>query len=254
MFLAIEIPLPPLEEQRRIVARIDRLAAKIEEAQKLSCQVTNESNLLPVTLAHRTDLSPAEKRLLGWKEIRLGDVMRTNFDDQPVVGTAVYPNFGIYSYGRGLFPKPPIDGLKTSATRLRRVRSGQFIYSRLFAWEGAFGLVTDDYDGWYVSGEYPTFDCDLTQILPEFLFAYFKAPHVWAAIAAGSKGLGNRRQRVQPDQILRHQLLLPPLDMQHKIKSVFAHTPEVQEQRQALAKELDTFLPSILDRAFRGEL
>ena len=34
-FLEIEIPLPPLAEQRRIVARIEELAAKIEEAHAL---------------------------------------------------------------------------------------------------------------------------------------------------------------------------------------------------------------------------
>src|SRR5713101_5860105 len=33
--LAMQIPLPPLEEQRRIVARIEELAAKVEEARGL---------------------------------------------------------------------------------------------------------------------------------------------------------------------------------------------------------------------------
>ena len=34
-FLTIKIPLPPLDEQRRIVARIEELAARIEEARGL---------------------------------------------------------------------------------------------------------------------------------------------------------------------------------------------------------------------------
>jgi type I restriction enzyme S subunit len=34
-FLAFKIPLPPLDEQRRIVARIEKLKAKIEEARAL---------------------------------------------------------------------------------------------------------------------------------------------------------------------------------------------------------------------------
>ena len=75
------------------------------------------------------------------------------------------PNFGLYSYARCLFVKTPISGMATSAARVRRVRTGQFIYSTLFAWEGAFGLVTPEFDGWFVSNEYPTFTCDESQLL-----------------------------------------------------------------------------------------
>jgi type I restriction enzyme S subunit len=71
-----------------------------------------------------------------------------------------YPNLGIYSFGRGLFRKAPISGLETSAKVLYRVKAAQFIYSRLFAFEGAYGAVTKDYDGFYVSNEYPTFECN----------------------------------------------------------------------------------------------
>ena len=45
-FLALEIPLPPLAEQRRIVARIEELAAKIEEARGLRQDVADEAELV----------------------------------------------------------------------------------------------------------------------------------------------------------------------------------------------------------------
>src|SRR5205807_8550817 len=41
-----KIPLPPLPEQRRIVARIEELAAKIEEARGLRTDVLEESENL----------------------------------------------------------------------------------------------------------------------------------------------------------------------------------------------------------------
>jgi type I restriction enzyme S subunit len=43
-FLDIEIPLPPLSEQRRIVARIDELSAKIEETSKLRRLAAEEAD------------------------------------------------------------------------------------------------------------------------------------------------------------------------------------------------------------------
>jgi type I restriction enzyme S subunit len=45
-FLATEIPLPPLTEQRRIVARIEELAAKIEEARGLRQKAVEEAEVL----------------------------------------------------------------------------------------------------------------------------------------------------------------------------------------------------------------
>jgi len=42
-FLAMEIPLPLLDEQRRIVAQIEELAAKIDEAQKHRRQAAEEA-------------------------------------------------------------------------------------------------------------------------------------------------------------------------------------------------------------------
>src|ERR1017187_6107805 len=45
-FLALEIPLPPLVEQRRVVARIEELAAQIHEARTLRHQAVEEAEAL----------------------------------------------------------------------------------------------------------------------------------------------------------------------------------------------------------------
>jgi type I restriction enzyme S subunit len=42
-FLALDIPLPPLSQQKRIVARIEELAGLINEARSLRQQVTEET-------------------------------------------------------------------------------------------------------------------------------------------------------------------------------------------------------------------
>jgi type I restriction enzyme S subunit len=137
-----------------------------------------------------------------WPKVRLSDCLQLTNEIVTVQRDQEYPNFGIYSFGLGLFRKRPISGLASSALTLRRVRRRQFIYSRLFAFEGAYGIVGNEFDGCFVSNEYPTFDCDETRILPQYLVAYFSMPRVWEAVAKGSKGLGVRRQRVPPDAIL----------------------------------------------------
>ncbi len=251
--LSAKIPLPPLADQRRIAARVETLAARIGEAKQLRDAAADEIDRLLISMTHRLDISESEKLSAGWRSVTLAEVVRASGDPQSVGPDQTYPNFGIYSFARGLFPKPPIDGLSTRAKTLFRVKAGQFIYSRLFAFEGAYGIVTDEFDGHFTSNEYPTFDCDTAMIRPEFLASYFKAKHVWEEVARGSKGLGDRRQRVHPEQVLNHRLLLPPLDWQIRIAKTYAHRPRLATLQAETAKELDALLPAVLDRAFAGQ-
>jgi type I restriction enzyme S subunit len=253
-FLALEIPLPSLSEQRRIVARIEELAAKIEEARELRQQVLKETDRLLIAMAHRRDLSGEAKLQAGWDNITLGDIITRVQDTESVDPSKSYPNFGIYSFGRGLFSKSPIDGISTSARTLYRVRKGQFIYSRLFAFEGAYGTVSEQFNGHYVSNEYPTFELDQNRVNLAFLSAYFKSPLVWSEIATGSQGLGHRRQRVHPDKILGHRLMLPPIDWQQKIANVHTEVEVLRRLQTESSSELEALLPSILDKIFKGDL
>ena len=253
-FLATRIPLPSLPEQRRIVARIEALAAKIKEARELNTQKAKDLDHLLICMAHRNDLDDEKKARRGWRKTRLATVLTLVDDVRPVYADKSYQNLGIYSFGRGLFHKPPIDGALTSAKTLRKVKKGQFIYSRLFAFEGAYGMVTDDFDECFVSNEYPTFDCRPSHIRGEFLSAYFKSPVTWEQIAAGSKGLGHRRQRVQPEQILGHEIWLPPMEWQNQIAEVQTKKSDLNKHQTESTTELDALLPSILDKAFKGEL
>jgi type I restriction enzyme S subunit len=115
-------------------------------------------------------------------------------------------------------------------------------------------MVPPELDGHYVSGEYPTFTCDPTKACAEFLWAHFRSPNVWQRVAAGSKGLGNRRQRVQPDRVLEYRLWVPPMEWQLKIQSVQARFGALKRLQAETADELAALMPSILDKAFKGEL
>lgn len=253
-FLATAIPLPPVAEQRRVVARVDAVAARVADARRLRDEASAEYDSLLIALAHRGDLTAEQKQQRGWQQVRLGEVLRQVESTVRVRTDESYPNLGIYSFGRGLFEKQPIDGLATSAKTLNCVRAGQFIYSRLFAFEGAYGRVPAALDGRFVSNEYPTFDCDPDRLRPEFIDAYFRSKSVWLDVAAGSKGLGDRRQRVQPEQVLKYAIWLPPVADQQRLVAVEAKADALRALQARAAVELEALMPAVLARAFAGEL
>ena len=248
-FLEVCLPLPPLAEQHRIVAKLDKVAALVEEASSLQTNVENEWKALLVNMAHRPDLSTTEKEECGWREVKLKEILTEAAEPRDVDPETSYPNLGIYSFARGTFAKSSIDGALTSAKTLYRVQKGQFIYSRLFAFEGAYTIVPAELDGRFVSNEFPSFDIAEEAATPEFLAAYFMNPHIWADLQAGSLGLGSRRQRVNQKHLVEYTIWLPPLAWQHRIGDVFGRFKGGVE---AEGQSLNAFMPAVLHRVFNG--
>jgi type I restriction enzyme S subunit len=69
-FFTIPILLPPLSEQQRIVAKIEQLAAKVEEAQKLRQQTKDELQTLIASEIRRIFTDQAS---IAWQQRCLGD-------------------------------------------------------------------------------------------------------------------------------------------------------------------------------------
>jgi type I restriction enzyme S subunit len=159
----------------------------------------------------------------------------------------LYPNVGILSFGRGVFAKPPIDGSRTSAKTLYRIKDGQFIYSRLFAFEGAYAAVPPQFDGSYVSNEFPTFHVDSEIADARFLATYFRSPEIWQQLARSSRGLGVRRQRVHPDAVIALTVWLPPRSIQLSVIDHLARLSGTDGLRTRLIDLVDAFGASVLN-------
>lgn len=187
---------------------------------------------------------------MAWPRVPLSEVLQEVSAPVSVDPASRYPNLGLYSYARGAFLKPVIDGAQTSAKTLYRVRAGQMIYSRLFAFEGAYAVVPDDMDGFFVSNEYPTFEHDADRVDIRYLRWLLTEPAVWRKIAVGSKGLGVRRQRVHPPQVLGYRAPLPPLDEQQRISARLDHVAALVDQRTAAIAAAEAELQALLAKAF----
>lgn len=250
--------MPELIVQKDIVAQLNEINKKITLLKSLSEEISHNSNALQISMSHRNDLSEKTKIDQGWTLIKLGDVLTQVSNPVDVEMGEHYSHFGIYSFAKGLFAKAALDGSEIKAKKLYRVESGYFMYGRLNAYEGAFGVVTDELDGAHVSNEFPAFRCDEQKIIPEFLMAYFSTPVVWENLKRKVTGIGggagNRRIRLKESVLLSEEIWLPPLAWQQKIRQVSEKLAVVKKEREKNMKEIEELLPAILDKAFRGEL
>ena len=110
-FLSMKISLPPLEEQRRIVSKVEELAGKIEEARSLREQTIKNTKSF-VTSLHLS--------LSGSRIVKLDKILNLDEHRETVEFGKEYPQVGVRGFGGGLFAKESINTTQTSyRTHLR---------------------------------------------------------------------------------------------------------------------------------------
>ena len=241
----MSIPLPPLSEQRRIVAKIDQLAQRIDEAKRLRAKLEQGYPRLCRSLIGASldsSVTPMSE-LVEWR--------KPDIDVDPM---ETYHFAGVYCFGRGVFRGDVKIGSDFSYKKLTQIRAGEFIYPKLMAWEGAMAVVPPECDGLFVSPEFPVFVVDTEKVVPDVLDVYFRNPAIWPVLSGASTGTNVRRRRLNPKDFLKHQFPVPDRRIQEMLQSVKAKIDATRGERTKLDTELDALLPSILDRAFKGEL
>lgn len=184
------------------------------------------------------------------RERPLGHILSSARDDVRLIDDNVYVTAGILSYGRGLFERPAVRGAETSYKTYFRLRRNQFVYSKLFAWEGALAVVGDTFDGLYVSQEFPTFDIDLDEADPDYLRVVCSWPTLWERLRAGQTGMGGRRRRVHPDHLLATLIPLPSLMEQRRIVDLVASLDGVSDRSLRIVAAARRATESLLAEAF----
>jgi type I restriction enzyme S subunit len=173
--------------------------------------------------------------------------------------SAEYPLLGIRLDAQGPFHRETVVGTQTSATRLYEVRTGDFIYSRLFAWRGAFGLIRHELDGFFVSNEFPTFRANDDRLDLRFLFYWLRLPDVLRRVEADCTGSTPlTRNRYKEQFFLNLEIPLPSLDQQRrivaKIDALAAKIDEARALQQQSSIINNSFWSAALNAAFKGEL
>ncbi len=173
-----------------------------------------------------------------WPLVKLGDVLTATSREETVDASKTYPLLGIRLEGQGPFLRETVTGTQTSANKLFRVAKGDFIYSRLFAWRGAFGVIDASLDGCYVSSEFPAFTADPKKLDAEYLKYWFRLRPVIKRVEADCTGSTPlTRNRFKEHFFLALQIPLPPLAEQRRLVARIGALAGLIAEAQALRKE-----------------
>jgi type I restriction enzyme, S subunit len=261
-FAAIHIPLPPLDEQRRIVARIESVAAKVEEARELRNQLFEETNAISASAAH--DLFSA-RRMKGAPVTPLENIAEIRAG--VTLGRALIGNTVRLPYLR-------VANVQDGRLDLRVLKEIEIYPEECEKWQLARGdlLLTEGGD-WDKLGRGTVWQDEVrpcihqnhifrvrlnqTRFDPWYVSALVSSPRGKEFFQAASKQTTNLAS-INQRQLKSFPVFDLPLKKQREIVSELANIQTkivaVKALQAETAAELDAMLPAILDKAFKGEL
>lgn len=193
---------------------------------------------------------------MNWPSVSLKEVLRLEIDAVPVHADVTYRFAGVYSFGRGLFERGPIDGSETTYKVFHRLHTDQFVMSQVKGWEGALARVTSEFDGFFLSPVYPTFVVDSVRLDPGYLAFFFRQSTTWTMLERMSRGIGARRNSVYPDMLLSIEIPLPPLAEQRrivaKIERLVGKIEEARGLREQVERDAQRLLVSMYHEIIDG--
>lgn len=171
---------------------------------------------------------------------------------EPVIASESYPISGVYGFGRGLLLRDRILGSDTKYGSLTRLSTGDVVYSKVKAFEGAVTVVPDEGDGRYVSPEFPVFAVD-DSIDSGFLRHYLAWDGFLEKLRVGSSGIGARRERVHPSAFLALDMPVPDLAEQRHISEHLDSIGGVASTADAVTRRRRGDLAALSTQAWGGE-
>ena len=109
-----------------------------------------------------------------------------------------------------------ILGSKIGTKRQHVVHAGQFIMSKIDARNGAYGIVPAELEGAIVTNDFPVFDVDTENIIPQFLVLVSTTERFIDFARKCSSGTTNRK-RIDIDAFLNQKIPLPSIEEQKLI-------------------------------------
>jgi len=253
------IPLPPLSEQRRIVAKVEALMARVREARRLRAEARKDAERLIQAALAEVFPRPGQDLPIGWRWVKLGEVAtneRHSIDPRRFADEE-FLLYSIPAYDKGMTPER-VYGKEVGSNKLL-VKAGQCLFSKLNPRIPRIWVVeTSDSRRQIASTEFMVLTPSTKSIDLSYLATALASEVFLDQVRTDVTGATGSRQRLKPDRVLGALIPLPPLEEQRRI---VAYLDKIQRQVTALKHvqaeteaELRRLEQAILDKAFRGEL
>ncbi len=251
------IPIPPLEEQRDIVAKLDQAFAAIDQAKaNIEKNIANAKELFQSKLNQifaKNTLSIETENKEGWEIKTLGELGKVSMCKR-ILKNQTLPKGDIPFYKIGTFGKEPDAYISKEifeeySTKYSYPKKGQILLSA----SGTIGrtVIFDGKPSFFQDSNIVWIDNNEDKVLNDFLYQFYK-------VCDWNPSKGATISRLYNDDLRRIKISFPNIEEQ---KRLIPQIEKLQEQTNLLVTKykqklanLEELKKSILEKAFKGEL
>ncbi|HSQ42888.1 MAG TPA: restriction endonuclease subunit S [Fibrobacteraceae bacterium] len=252
-----QIPLPPLPEQKRIVARIQECMERVQEIERLRGETEKEIQSLRFATLQPLGLNQ-------YAECEVGSLILDMRNGRSIKPTGVNSNGSILTLSA--VRRISLDFSMQKAIPLDAVTAQKFSFKKddvfisranTIDLVGLSGIADKDSDPWMI---YPDLlirvRVDQSKVLPCYFAYALRFPATREQIRSFAKGTSQSMVKISGAEVRKLKIPLPDIPKQRKIlaylKKVEALLIQVTEQQQGQSAE--SIRQAILRKAFSGEL
>lgn len=247
-FEALEIPLPPIDAQRRVAERLDD--ASVGAGRLASARARSYQLAAALPMAVRRELE-GESQLTSTS---LGDVLEHVREPCEIDPVATYVSIGIRSFGKGVFHYPSRPGVEIGKLRFQSVTPRLLAVSNIKAWEGAVATTEEPDSAAVASNRFLLFRPIAGEEATDYFWALLLGSEGLAALGQASPGSADRNRTLSVNRFQNLKLRVPNLRYQVEIGR------QIRRARSAVARfkvcadqggtRVGALVPSALNDAF----
>lgn len=254
-----EIPLPPINEQQRIVNRIESLFTKLDKAKELIENTLAQFEQNKMAILHKAftgELTVKWRKknnidLSSWKKYELKEVFKVVKDKyNPQIENQIVNYIGLENIetSKGIINKNNSSEVKSIKTKFKK---DDVLYGKLRPYLNKHDVV--NFDG-ICSTDILVFRFDNINTA-KYINYYFNLPMFIQYAVENSSGIN--LPRVSEKTISKYKISLPIIEEQQEIVNILdkllAKYNKIKNLEQQLEK-IELLKKAILAKAFRGEL
>lgn len=257
IFSNLDIPLPPLEEQKRIVAKLDILFAKIDKAIDLHQKNIDEADIFMASVLNDVFIELEEKykkRTIGsFSKVGTGATPLKNRNDFYENGNINWITSKATNDDYVYESEQLITEIALNECRLKINPIGTIIVA-LYGQGKTRGQVSELMIESSTNQALATIIVDENESINTYLKYFLKKSY----FDIREKASGGTQPNLNLSIIKNIELSLPPLQIQQKVVAYLDEISNKMEKIKQIQKEkmqsLKALKASILDKAFKGEL